>query len=132
MLQYVEDLYCRSYGPLSDRLPSRACDRTVILTPLPSFSTAADSTNWARICKPVKEPGNWFPIPSLKESIPGYLNLCKFGLQARAFKCLWGPGIDSKEWIPPPYVAWRAGTITLFFLGSYSPYRLFKNSSFED
>ncbi len=27
-------------------------------------------------------------------------------------------GIDSKEWIPPAYVAWRAGTITLFLLGS--------------
>ncbi len=23
-----------------------------------------------------------------------------------------------KEWIPPAYVAWRAGTITLFLLGS--------------
>ncbi len=27
---------------------------------------------------------------------------------AHIFKCLWGPGIDSKEWIPPAYVA-RAG-----------------------
>ncbi len=35
---------------------------------------------------------------------------------ARTFKCLWGPGIDSKEWIPPAYVAWRAGTKTLFLL----------------
>jgi hypothetical protein len=32
--------------------------------------------------------------------------------RARIFKCLWSPGIDSKEWIPPVYVAWRAGTIT--------------------
>jgi hypothetical protein len=39
-------------------------------------------------------------------------------LRARTFKCLWGPGIDSKEFIPPAYVAWRAGTITLFLLGS--------------
>ncbi len=39
--------------------------------------------------------------------------------RARTFKCLWGSGIDSKEWIPPAYVAWRAGTITLFLLGSY-------------
>jgi hypothetical protein len=38
--------------------------------------------------------------------------------RARIFKCLWGPGIDSKEGIPPAYVAWRAGTITLFLLGS--------------
>jgi hypothetical protein len=31
---------------------------------------------------------------------------------------LWNPEIDSKESIPPAYVAWRAGTITLFLLGS--------------
>ncbi len=37
---------------------------------------------------------------------------------ARTFKCLWGPGIDSKEWIPPAYVAWRDGTKTLFLLGA--------------
>jgi hypothetical protein len=35
------------------------------------------------------------------------------------FKLLWSPGIDSKEWIPSAYVAWRrAGTTTLFLLGS--------------
>ena len=38
--------------------------------------------------------------------------------RARIFKRLWSPGIDSKEWIPPAYVAWRAGTITLFLLGA--------------
>ncbi len=38
--------------------------------------------------------------------------------RARIFKRLWSPGIDSKVWIPPAYVAWRAGTITLFLLGS--------------
>ncbi len=38
--------------------------------------------------------------------------------RVRTFKCLWGPGIDSKEWIPPAYVAWRAGTKTLFLLGA--------------
>ncbi len=27
---------------------------------------------------------------------------------ARIFKRLWSPGIDSEEWIPPAYVAWRA------------------------
>ncbi len=37
---------------------------------------------------------------------------------ARTFKCLWGPGIDAKEWIPPAYVVWRAGTKTLFLLGA--------------
>ncbi len=40
------------------------------------------------------------------------------GYRARIFKRLWSPGIDSKEWIPPAYVAWLAGTITLFLLGS--------------
>jgi hypothetical protein len=38
--------------------------------------------------------------------------------RARIFKLLWSPGIDSKELIPPAYVAWRAGMITLFLLGS--------------
>ncbi len=28
------------------------------------------------------------------------------------------PAIDSKESIPPAYVAWRAGATTLFLLGS--------------
>ncbi len=37
---------------------------------------------------------------------------------AGIFERVWGPGIDSKEWIPPAYVAWRAGTITLFLLGA--------------
>jgi hypothetical protein len=37
---------------------------------------------------------------------------------ARMFKRLWSPGIDSKEWIPLAYAAWRAGTITLFLLGA--------------
>jgi hypothetical protein len=36
--------------------------------------------------------------------------------RARIFKRLWSPGIDSKALIPPAYVAWRAGTITLFLL----------------
>ncbi len=34
------------------------------------------------------------------------------------FKLLRGPGIDAKESIPPASVAWRAGTTTLFLLGS--------------
>jgi hypothetical protein len=36
---------------------------------------------------------------------------CDGWLWARIFKRLWSPGIDSKEWIPPAYVAWRVGTI---------------------
>ncbi len=42
----------------------------------------------------------------------------KLFIKARIFKPLWSPGIDSKELIPPVYVAWRAGTITLFLLGA--------------
>ncbi len=38
--------------------------------------------------------------------------------RARIFKRGWSPGIDTKEWIPPAFVVWRAGTITLFLLGS--------------
>jgi hypothetical protein len=38
--------------------------------------------------------------------------------RARIFKHLWSPGIDFKECIPPAHVAWRAGMITLFLLGS--------------
>ncbi len=37
------------------------------------------------------------------------------------FKLLRRPLIDSKESIPAAYVAWRAGTKTLFLLGSYPP-----------
>jgi hypothetical protein len=33
--------------------------------------------------------------------------------RAPIFKLLWSPGIDSKEWISPAYVAWWTGTITL-------------------
>ncbi len=38
--------------------------------------------------------------------------------RARIFKLLRRPRIDSKEPIPPAYIAWRAGTTTLFLLGS--------------
>jgi hypothetical protein len=47
-----------------------------------------------------------------------------FEVRARIFKRLWSPGIDSKASIPSAYVAWRAGTITLFLLGA-NPYRFF-------
>ncbi len=46
----------------------------------------------------------------------------------RYFKLIRSPGIDYKESIPPAYVAWRAGTTTLFLLGSQPP-RLYENSS---
>jgi hypothetical protein len=38
--------------------------------------------------------------------------------RARIFKLLRSPRMDSKESVPPAYVAWWAGTSTLFLLGS--------------
>jgi hypothetical protein len=38
--------------------------------------------------------------------------------RAGIFKPLWSPGIDAKASTPPAYVAWRAGTITLFLVGA--------------
>ncbi len=40
------------------------------------------------------------------------------GSRARIVKLFSILGIDSKESIPPAYVAWQAGTTTLFLLGS--------------
>ncbi len=40
--------------------------------------------------------------------------------RARIFKLL-RSGIDSKESIPAAYVAWRAGTTTVFPVGSWPP-----------
>ncbi len=34
-----------------------------------------------------------------------YLQIYMLAYRARIFKHLWSTGIDSKEWIPPPYVA---------------------------
>ena len=51
----------------------------------------------------------------------GYHNLATVFLpltRVRICKRVKSLGIDSKESIPPGYVAWRAGTITLFLLGS--------------
>ncbi len=39
------------------------------------------------------------------------------------FKLLWSPEIDSKESIPPAYVDWRTGMITLFLLGSWPQFQ---------
>jgi hypothetical protein len=74
----------------------------------------------ARICKPLRSPGiDSQPggIDSL-ELIPELLKRLQMAAQSPYFKRLWSPGIDSKELIPPVYVARRAGTTTLFLLGS--------------
>jgi hypothetical protein len=51
-----------------------------------------------------------------------------YGIETRAriFKRLWSPGIDFKKSFLPFYVAQRAGTITLFLLGSSPPYNVWK------
>ncbi len=41
-----------------------------------------------------------------------------FCSRAGIFKPLWSLGIDAKASTPPAYVAWRAGTITLFLVGA--------------
>ena len=46
--------------------------------------------------------------------------------RARILKLLMSPRIDSKESISPAYVAWQAGTTTLFLLAVPSTHRLFK------
>jgi hypothetical protein len=65
---------------------------------------------------------NFFTSPSFKEGsgagTGSESGMIWKGISARIFKRVWGPEIDSQEWIPPAYVAWRAGTITLFLLGS--------------
>jgi hypothetical protein len=66
-----------------------------------------------------------------------FLLLCRYLLtfkepRARIFKLLRSRRIDSKELFQPAYVTSRAGTTTLFLIGSYkAPNRLFKNSSSE-
>ncbi len=41
---------------------------------------------------------------------------CRTGLLEPQFLTFKKPRIDSKESVPPAYVAWRAGTVTLFLL----------------
>ncbi len=50
-----------------------------------------------------------------------FVHLILGGGRDGIFELLSSPGIDSKESIPPAYVAWRAGTTTLYLLGSQPP-----------
>jgi hypothetical protein len=74
-------------------------------------------------------PRDWSGWPVSREKIKS--GTCVRGMlfRARIFKLLRSPRIDSKEPIPLGCVAWRAGTTTLLLFGSYSPQRVFKNSS---
>ncbi len=67
------------------------------------------------LCKKVKGIFKILRSPGIdsKESIPSAYVAC-----ARIFRFLRSQRIDSKESIPPAYVARRAGTTTLFLLGS--------------
>jgi hypothetical protein len=47
-----------------------------------------------------------------------YVSTQEIANRARICKRLRSPGIDSKESIPPVFVAWRAGTTTLFAVPS--------------
>ncbi len=66
-------------------------------------------------------------------SVQKTLNFKKPLLKARAqiFKLLRSPKIESKEQIPPGFVAWRAGTTTLFPLGSLAPIDCLKIPALE-
>jgi len=59
--------------------------------------------NRGGIFRPFMEPTNWF------QGIVAWARICKRLRSSR---------IDSKESIPTAYVALRAGTTTLFLLGS--------------
>ncbi len=65
----------------------------------------------------IEKPEVLWPEADIRLPLLCSLNLLS-AFRAHIFKRLWSPGIDSKEWIPPACVAWRAGTITLFLLGS--------------
>jgi hypothetical protein len=56
-------------------------------------------------------------LREMRERWGGWNHLTREGI----FKLLRSSGIDSKESIPPVYVTWRAGTTTLFLLGSWPP-----------
>ncbi len=50
------------------------------------------------------------------------------GHGAQICKFLKSPGIDSKDLIPPAYVAWRSGTLTLFEAQDSIPWNRFLGS----
>ncbi len=61
---------------------------------------------WEGHTPPPTPPPSTSPLPPPNPtSPPAPTGLCS---RAHIFKCLWGPRVDSKEWIPPAYVAWRA------------------------
>ncbi len=67
------------------------------------YSNTGQSQHVVFVCELYLMRGNWRVMTQLRDGI---------------FKLLRIPGIDSKESIWPAYVAWRAGTTTLFLLDS--------------
>jgi hypothetical protein len=70
-------------------------------------------------------PDRWAACRNSQDKIPHRNSdtcmAAQYSLQANRggiFKLLWSPEIDCKESIRPAYVAWRAGTTTIFLLGS--------------
>ncbi len=87
-----------------------------------SFSSKTSILVWCGLKQPENEP------KTTHVSDPG-LSLCENDrFQKRSYSARFqaendlyinsGTGIDFTESIPPAYVSWRAGTITLFLLGS--------------
>jgi hypothetical protein len=104
-------------------LPSNAYFRGQLCTVCPKWIVVFD-TGQAYI----NSVGSRFHV-RLSNCEPIFSDSHSTEIWARILKDLWSPGIDCKEWIPPAYVAWRAGTITLYSSSVPSLHRLFKNSS---
>ncbi len=60
-------------------------------------------------------------LPQGEKFVIKPFTIMKVSSDARIFKLLRSPRIDSKEPIPPGCVAWRADTTTLYLLGSNPP-----------
>ena len=72
-------------------------------------------------CSCAERPVSCSQGPSAGPSEHTIINRRGLDTRGGIFKHLCIPRIDSKESILPAYVAWRAGTITLFLLGSLPP-----------
>ncbi len=120
---FVYDLFSFLYNPDSVRFSAKVFTESAIQDS-PGFGlwrysafTAHIIINLILLCfftRPQKRvPIAWIIITCLVASWVEWK-----GIWARIFKRLWSSRIDAKEWIPPAYVACRAGTITIFLLGS--------------
>ncbi len=74
------------------------------------FETFRNNCNFQNRSKMRKSTTNLESRLSLGHNITRNSALYFLHSWARICKCLRSPGIDSKESIPPAYVAWRAGT----------------------